>query len=339
MLARVSHDLDKRPSSPVYNAVAPAAAEIAQVYADLDTILNLTFARSSSGEFLRYRTEESGVKPNPATPAIRKGIFNVDVPIGSRFRGGEVVYKAIEKMAPGEFKLEAETPGTIGNEYFGELLPIEYINGLTSAVLADVLVPGENEETDGQLYERYLEEINATRYGGNVDQYREWIRSIPGVGRFKIQPLWNGRGTVRAILTDANNQVPSSELVALVQNTLDPYQDGTGFGLVPIGHIFTAAAAIGRAVNVGISVVFKEGYGPADIQADVEALIDSYFSEINFLDPQNATVVRHAILLSRLVGLSPVQDILSLTLNGGDGNLTLADEEVAVRGTVNIVAH
>src|SRR5690606_39871817 len=67
------------------------------------------------------------------------------------------------------------------------------------ATLADVLIPGEDEESDEALYQRYLEEINATRYGGNVDQYREWISAIPGVGRFKVQPLWNGRGTVRAI--------------------------------------------------------------------------------------------------------------------------------------------
>ena len=334
MLNRVSDSLDKREGSVIYTTLAPIALELAQIYADLDVFLNLTFARTADGEFLTYRTAESGVNRRPATPAIRKGVFDAPVPIGSRFSGGDVIYVVTEHIGGNEYRLEAETPGTIGNQYFGDLLPIDYIEGLTSATLEDVLIPGENEETDEALYQRYLEEINATRYGGNVDQYREWISAIPGVGRFKVQPLWNGRGTVRAIITDANNQVPSQELVDLVQETLDPRQDGMGTGLVPIGHVFTAMGAVPKVVNIAMTVVFEEGYGPEDIQQDAERIIDNYFSEINFVN----STIRQAVLLSRLISLEPVKDILSLTLNGVDGNITLEDEEVAQRGAVTINA-
>jgi len=336
MLDRVPNDVDKREGSVIYDALAPVAAEIAQMYADLDVLMSLTFARTSSGEFLDYRTEESGVKRRPATKAVRKGVFNIDVPIGSRFRGGEVVYKVVEQIAAGEFKLEAETAGTAGNLYFGSLLPIDFVDGLTSATLADVLIPGEDAETDGELYARYVESINTVSYGGNIGQYKQWIGAIPGVGRFKLFPLWAGRGTVKAVVTDAGNNVPSPELVALVQNTIDPHQDGVGgAGLAPIGHVFTAASATPKVVNVEMEVVFREGYGAEDIRQEAEEQIDAYFSEINFVD----TTVRHAVLMSRLIGLAPVQDILSLTLNGTDGNLTLAEEEIAVRGTVSIIAN
>lgn len=339
MLGRVSNDIDKREGSIIYDALAPVAAELAQAYADLDTFVNLTFARTSSGEFLTYRAAESGVNRRPATPAVRKGIFDAPVPIGSRFRGGDVVYVVTENIGGNEYRLEAETPGTVGNEYFGDLLPIDYVEGLTSATLEDVLIPGEDEETDEALYQRYLEEINATRYGGNVDQYREWISAIPGVGRFRVQPLWNGRGTVRAIITDANNNVPSQELVDLVQNTLDPHQDGMGTGLVPIGHVFTAMGAVPKVVNITITVILEEGYGPADIQKDAERIITRYFSEINFEDPNFVpTTIRHAIILSRLIGIPAVKDILSLTLNEVDGNITLEPDEVASLGTVTINA-
>lgn len=334
MLNRVSNTLDKREGSIIYTALAPIAAELAQAYADLDVFMRLTFARTADGEFLTYRTAESGVNRRPATPAIRKGIFDAPVPIGSRFRGGEVVYVVTEHIAGNEYRLEAETPGTIGNEYFGDLLPIDYVENLTTATLADVLIPGEDEESDEALYQRYIEEINATRYGGNVDQYREWISAIPGVGRFKVQPLWNGRGTVRAIITDANNNVPSQELIDLVQNTLDPYQDAMGTCLVPIGHVFTAVGAVPKVINIEMTIVFEEGYGVADVQEDVERIIDEYFSEINFVN----TTIRQAILLSRIVNLEPVKDVLELLLNDVDGNITLAEDEVAQRGTVTINA-
>lgn len=332
MLGRVSNDVDKREGSIIYNTLAPIAAEIAQVYADLDTFIKLTFAHTSSGEYLSYRTAESGIHRRPASPAVRKGIFDAEIPIGSRFRGGNVVYKVIEHINGHEYRLEAETPGVIGNEHFGRLLPVENIPGLTTALLEDVLVSGVDEESDEALYQRYRDEINATRYGGNIAQYREWIGLIPGVGRFKIQPLWNGRGTVRAIITDANNQVPNQELVELVQNTLDPYQDGMGTGLVPIGHVFTAVGAEPKVINIEMSVIFEEGYGPADIQREIEKVIEDYFSEINF----EQSTVRQAVLLSRLVNLGPIRDITSLLLNGVDGNISLADEEVAKRGTVII---
>ena len=337
MLNRVSNTLDKREGSIIYTALAPIAAELAQAYADLDVFMRLTFARTADGDFLTYRTAESGVNRRPATPAVRKGMFDAPVPIGSRFRGGDVVYVVRELIAGNEYRLEAETPGAIGNTYFGSLLPIEYIEGLTTATLADVLIPGEDEESDEALYQRYLEEINATRYGGNVDQYREWISAIPGVGRFRVQPLWSGRGTVRAVITDADNMPPSPELVELVQNTLDPYQDGNGTGLVPIGHIFTAVGATPVTVNVVMTVLLEDGYGPSDIEQEVEQIINWYFSEINFEDPDFVqTTIRQSVILSRLIGIAVVRDILSLTLNGVDGNIVMEPDEVAQLGTVTI---
>lgn len=337
MLDRVSNTIDKREGSIIYTALAPIAVELAQAYADLDVFMRLTFARTADGDFLTYRTAESGVNRRPATPAVRKGVFDAAVPIGSRFRGGDVVYIVREHIDGQEYRLEAETPGAVGNVYFGSLLPIEYVEGLTTATLDDVLILGEDEESDEALYQRYLEEINATRYGGNVDQYREWISAVPGVGRFRVQPLWNGRGTVRAVITDANNMVPSPELVELVQNTLDPAQDGMGTGLVPIGHVFTAFGATPQTVNVVMTVVLEEGYGPSDIEQEVEDIINEYFSEINFEDPDFVqTTVRQSVILSRLIGIAAVRDILSLTLNGVDGNIVLEPDEVAQLGTVTI---
>src|SRR5690606_21056407 len=133
MMNRVSNTLDKREGSIIYTALAPIAVELAQAYAGLDVFMRLTFARTADGEFLTYRTAESGVRRRPATPAVRKGVFDAPVPIGSRFRGGDVVYVVTEHISGNEYRLEAETPGAIGNVYFGSLLPIEYIEGLTTA--------------------------------------------------------------------------------------------------------------------------------------------------------------------------------------------------------------
>lgn len=337
MLERVPDSFDKREGSIIYDALAPIAAEMAQGYAAMKDTLELSMARTSNGVYLDMRLEESGVNRHEATKAIRKGVFNMPVPQGSRFRGGSVVYVVKEAIEgeENEYRLEAEAAGVAGNQYFGPLLPLQNIDGLTSAVLDDVLVLGQDQEEDPSYFSRYLEEVNAHSYGGNIDQYKEWLREIPGVGRYKVVPLWDGRGTVKAIITDANNSVPSGELVEIVQTTIDPYQDGEGRGLAPIGHIFTAEGAMEKIINLDVEAEFNEGFGPDDVKGEIEDIMNDYFSMINFAT-EEPTVLRNIIVASMIVELNQIKDIVSLSINGSTANIVLDDEEIAVLGTVTV---
>ncbi|MFC6545371.1 hypothetical protein [Cohnella cellulosilytica] len=60
MLDRVSDDLDKREGSIIYDALAPAAAELAQLYIDLDINYNLSYADSAAGDFCLDGPRSSG---------------------------------------------------------------------------------------------------------------------------------------------------------------------------------------------------------------------------------------------------------------------------------------
>ena len=179
MLERVPSDIDKREGSIIYDALAPAVAELAQMYVELDINYNLSFADTATGDFLSRRTAEFGVERQPATKAIRRGLFYgndeapLDIPIGSRYAIDGLVYVATEKISTGVFKLECETAGIAGNQTFGALLPIAGVPGLVSAELTDVLVPGEDEETDEALRSRYYEAVNEPAFGGNVADYRQ----------------------------------------------------------------------------------------------------------------------------------------------------------------------
>ena len=72
MLARVPDTIDKRQGSIIYNALAPAAVELQNMYINLDVILNETFADTASREYLIKRAEERGITPYPATHCIVK---------------------------------------------------------------------------------------------------------------------------------------------------------------------------------------------------------------------------------------------------------------------------
>lgn len=85
MLDRVPNTIDKREGSIIYDALAPAAVELQQMYIELDVILNETFADTASRTYLIRRAAERGIAPNAATKAVLKGMFNMNIPISSRF--------------------------------------------------------------------------------------------------------------------------------------------------------------------------------------------------------------------------------------------------------------
>lgn len=144
MLDKVPNSIDKREGSIIYDALAPAAIELANLYIEFDNVLNETFADTASRYYLIKRAEERGLAPKPATYAIVQGKFTPDsleIPIGSRFSGDNLNYEVIEKIEDGLYRLRCETLGSAGNKYFGKLIPIDYIEGLESAEIIEVLIP------------------------------------------------------------------------------------------------------------------------------------------------------------------------------------------------------
>lgn len=99
----------------------------------------------------------------------------MDVAIGSRFTCEDLYWTVIEKISDGVFQLQCETPGTIGNNNTGSLIPVDYIQDLATATLTDLLIPGADEESDEELRTRYFSSSNNNAFGGNIEDYKEKI--------------------------------------------------------------------------------------------------------------------------------------------------------------------
>lgn len=345
MLDRVPNKYDKRQGGVIWNALAPAAAELAQMYIELKYIENRTYADTATGEDLTRRAAERGIIRYPATKAIRKGIFKtnnglpLDVPIGSRFTGEDLNYTVIEKITDGEFRLECEEPGAIGNVYSGSLIPVEYINGLVSAELADILIPGENEEDDKSFRKRYFDSLESQAYGGNITDYKKKTNELNGVGGVKVYPVWNGGGTVKLVIIDSNYNKPSQDLIDYVQNEIDPIgHQGEGLGIAPIGHVVTVEGVTERTVNIETNITFQEGYTWADIKNTFKAAINDYFHELKKTwQDENNLVVRISYIETRALSLPGVLDIQDTKINGLAENLVLEDIEIPVLGEVTVI--
>ena len=193
MLDRVPDKFDKREGSVIWDTHSPTAIELQILYLELDVILKEAYGDSASREFLILRCKERGIYPHEATKAVLKGVFvpsTIDV-TRQRFRIDEINYVVTEKIADGEYKVECETAGKIGNQFFGSMIPIEYIKGLQTAELTEILIPGEDEEETEDLRQRYFDSFNENAFGGNRADYLEKTSAIPGVGRPKVTRVWN----------------------------------------------------------------------------------------------------------------------------------------------------
>lgn len=329
-----NENLDTREGSVIYNALAPAAVELQNMYIELDVVLNESFADTQSRDYLIKRVAERGIIPDKATKAILKGAFNIDVPLGSRFSISGLNYAVTEKIGSGIYKLTCETAGAIGNQNLGDLMPIDYIEGLTRAELREVLIPGEDEETTEHLRQRYFDSLQSQSFGGNVADYKDKTLAIPGVGGVKVYPAWEGGGTVKLMILDATYEAPSQMLIETVQTAVDPVSNqGEGKGFAPIGHVVTVSGVTSEPINIQTAITYEEGWNWESVKPYVEAAIDDYFSELAMTwDSTSQLVVRISQIETRLLGIEGILDITGTTLNQSDANWTLDKDSIPERG-------
>ncbi|BDH60153.1 baseplate assembly protein [Lysinibacillus sp. PLM2] len=343
-LAGIDDSLDKREGSIVFNAIAANSSETAQMLVTIANNNDMVFADTAPREYLIRRATERGLTPYPATKSKRKGIFNINVPIGSRFSLDELNYVVIEQIAEGEFILECETYGNIGNLDSGALIPIEYINGLTSAELTDVLIPGEDEEDTEDFRRRYFNSFQSVAYGGNRADYKAKVGALDGVGGVRVYRAKYGAGTVGLTIINSQFEKPSQTLINSIQEAVDPLgMQGEGVGIAPIDHIVTVSGVNETPIDITLNITYQSGWTWPDIETNVLQVIDDYFLELaaeiwakaqTYEEDHAGIIVRISQIETRLLGVAGVIDIANTMLNGGTSNIELDKEAIPKRGVV-----
>ena len=329
-LSRIPNDMDTSEGSFLYDAIVPCVAELHEAYLYIEELEKRVFADTAYGVYLERRTAERGIYRKQATYAIRKAYFNIDVPIGSRWAKEELVYTVTEKLQDGVFLTKANQTGAIGNRYSGELVNMDFIENLESAILGEVVIAGEDEEDDESLRLRYFSSFEKEAFGGNKRDYEEKIGSIEGVGVVKVYPTWAGGGTVKIKFLDAEHNVPSSELVQMVQESVDPLEtSGEGLGIAPIGHKVTVEGAEEVGVQITTQLTFRETSWE-HVRQDVVDVVEKYFRELRAKWSENDVVVRISQIEARLLDIEGIIDVQGTKLNGNSSNLYLNDEQVPV---------
>ena len=330
-LSRVPDDLDKREGSIVQTALGPESWYLEGVYMDMHRLQDNVYAGTAGGGSLDRIAEAYGITRKPATYAHKQGVFNVQVPIGFRvsaIQEEHIIYRAVRYMGAMDglhtYDMECERHGEIGNGYTGQLLPIDYAQGLTSAMLTTILSAGTEEESDNALRARLLNAIQKPSTSGNRYDYYNWAMECEGVGAAKVFPLAGGPGTVKVIIADANMSAAGTGLLKTVREHIEE--------LRPIGADVTVASVVEKAVNVSAGIKLQAGMNLGGVQNAFQAALTDYLHR-EALDMSYVSLARGGNLL---LGTDGVEDYSGLLLNGVSGNMALTEEEIAVTGTVTL---
>lgn len=260
----------------------------------------------------------------------------MEISLGTRFSLDDLNYSVTEKISSGQYKLECETAGAQANYNFGQLIPIDYVEGLEYAEITAILIPGEDEEATEDFRNRYFASLNNQAFGGNITDYKQKVNAISGVGGVKVYPTWNGGGTVKLVIVDSDYHVPSATLISTVQTAIDPTgNQGEGVGIAPIGHVVTVAGATSQTLNISSTFTLETGYTWEDVEASIENTINQYFAELNATwADNNNIIVRISQIETRVLELEGIIDIADTEINDTASNFVVNADSIAVLGTV-----
>ncbi|PKB52281.1 hypothetical protein CRH03_25400 [Clostridium sp. HMb25] len=180
----------------LYDALAPAAAEIQILYISLDNVLREVYGDTADREYLVKRAAEYGITPYKAVAAEWRGdLLRMTLRLrraNDSVREPELYVS--DKLEDGGYRMICETEGASGNDSNGTMVPINYVPGLATAQLTELLTPGNDEEETEAFRKRYLAAVRKPSTSGNVYDYYNWAMECNGVGAAKVFPLADGPG-------------------------------------------------------------------------------------------------------------------------------------------------
>ena len=141
------------------------------------------------------------------------------------------------------------------------------------------------------------------------------------MGDVIVIPEWNGPGTVKVVVMDANGTPANPKIITDVENHIVAPQNRRA-RLAPIGATVTITAPTTVDVNVACDLTIATGENYTAIVANIGESLKDYFETA-----QKEGVIKRNRIGSIIIGTDGVADYANLTLNGGTDNISLALDE------------
>lgn len=337
LVATVDSDISTEEGTLINHAFRGAAAEFEQAYIGLGVIDQNGYALTADREHLILRAKERGIAPLPATNAVWKAVFNIEIPLNARFSSSNLTFICTEWIEGNSYRLTCEQVGSIGNAKQGELNPIEYISNYESGELTELITPARDEEDTETFRTRYLSIVAAAQaFGGNRAQYKQIMHKIDGVGACKIYRVAQGEKRIKIYFLDNRYETPNETLVADVQEIIDPIgKQGEGEGEAAIFHVIDIYPCASETVNITANITIDTGYAWEDLIKGIQAKVETYFLELaKGWENEEYITVRILKVNAAIAGVEGIVDVQNTALNGLEENLLLDPNTIPVKGAI-----
>lgn len=341
MTGEITADISKGEGTLVAFALAPAAAELEELYNDLETADENSSPLTCDREHLLIFGTDDNIPVKEATAAVWLATFNTDFEVGERFECGDLTYISTKQIEAGKYYLECETTGTAGNtKPDDELLSLDFISEDFAGELTELVQEGTEEEETEVYRSRYLEEKkNYNSMAGNRASYKRMIKTMAGVAAVKLDRATAERKRISAYILSSTYKKPSTEVVEAVQQEIDPIgQQGDGVGLAPWFHIVDVYPVEETTINIKAKFTLSEEVDFESIKEELNAAIDNYFIDLNKTwEDEEKITVRALRIAERMGSVTGVIDVQELLLNESEDNITLDKYAIPTRGDIENV--
>jgi len=348
MMANIPEDIDDTPGGFPYDLTRPSAIEESETreYYIVRVIMAM-FPQYAWDEFLDMHALQTHLTRHQATYA--KGYLLITGEPGTEIEAGSIFatpatgsldsvqFLTDEDCVIGDdgtvtVAVTADEPGPDSNVPAGAVTladdPDENIEHITNP---EPMEGGADEEDDDDLWDRMAEEYeNSNTYLGNDGDYVRWAKEA-GAGGCKVDPCWDGPGTVKLVLVDTNGDPASDELVQAVYDHIVSEGDRSK-RLLPTGCAeLTVKAADTLSIGFTITGIQHEA------TTDIYQIKRAFASAVKGIFPAaiEQGLLRYNDVRPLIKDIPGVTDFDTFLMNGGMSNISLRTDEYPAVGQMD----
>lgn len=336
MMNSLPEGIDDTPGGFPWDFTFPTAIQKAElIQFHLVRTLMLMFPMWAWGDWLDRHAEMCGLTRRPAGRASGvltvQGDSGIQIKTGSMFatpateKDSSILFRVTEDAEiPAEGTVDvpvtAVSPGTKSNVPAGTVTLMAIpVKGIASATNKEAMTGGTDIEDDESLRERIQESNSAPiSFVGNDSDYIRWAKEVVGVGSVVVIPEWDGPGTVKLVILDANGKPGNESILNQVYDHIVSPEDRKA-RLAPIGATVTVAAPETVSLTFSAVVVLDSDFSMETVQDGFAKNIRLYYEEAK--QEEMLVYTQMAAVLSDTVG---VDDYMDFRVNGETKNIPIS---------------
>ncbi len=336
-------DVDISKKSLVYNSLMPCCYELSYQSMMLDEATKMVFASSALENkyslYLERRCLEHGIMKKLFTIAF--GIIKVAGKKKAKLPKGALVSTKLgrtyftnedlilDDSGIGFVGITASEKGSKYNVDVGEIccLPVKY-EGILSVLNEEKIINGYDQESDEDLYNRYLLKVQTPATSGNDYHYKQWCLETEGCGSAKIYEETNDKfekelGSVLCVISNSNKRAASKELIDKVKEHIEKVR--------PIGATVFVVSVEELLLNISVNLTYNSKEFTLDkIKDNIKNSIEEYLKKVAL----NINYISIAKIGALILSSDGVEDYNNLIINGSTNNIKIKENQIAVLSEV-----